>query len=287
VTALLPPTWHPALAAMLGVAAIAYASVTSRPAFRATTGERVRLVAALAVLWVACGWPLGDLAGHVSLTATVLQRLLVMLAAAPLLVTAVPVAVGVWCTRPPILDRLSHALSHPAVAIVVVTSVGTATLVPAVVTWGASSSAAGAAVVAVTLLVGVVLWLPVLGRAPGAWRLSYVAKGAYCMAASLVVTSLSFVWIFSRHVLYPSFSHQHAIVAMSPIVDQQLAGYVAKFGAYLPLWTVAFVLFAKSGEIGEGDGTTLRWVDVQRELERVDRRVRRADGTEVPDRPPG
>jgi cytochrome c oxidase assembly factor CtaG len=281
VTTLLPPTWHPALVAVLCVAAAAYGVVTSRPAYRATTAERVRFAGALVVLWLACAWPLGDLAAHVSITATVLQRLLVILAAAPLLVTSLPVTLVAWCTRPPAIDRVSRALGHPAVAIVVVTALGTATLVPTVVTWGASSSASGAAVVAATLLVGVVLWLPVLGRAPATRRLSYVAKGAYCMAASLVVTSLSFVWIFSRHVLYPSFSHQHAILAMSPIVDQQLAGYVAKFGAYLPLWIVAFVLFARSGEDDREGSDTLRWVDVQRELERVDRQARHAGGAEV------
>jgi len=274
VTSLLPPTWHPALAATLVAAAAAYAWLTSRATLAATARERAAFAGTIAVLWAACGWPLGDLAAHVSLTATVLQRLLVMLAAAPLLLASLPVDLIARCTRPAPIDRIARALSHPAVAILIVTIVGTVTLVPAVVTWGASSGPAGAAVVAATLAVGIVLWLPVVGRMPGTRRLSYVAKGAYCMAASLVVTSLSFVWIFSRHVLYGSFSHQHAIVAMSPIVDQQLAGYVAKFGAYLPLWTVAFVLFARAGDHDGDDGATLRWVDVQRELERAERHPR-------------
>jgi cytochrome c oxidase assembly factor CtaG len=274
MTSLLPPTWHPALDGALIVAAVGYAVVTARRATRATPSERRRFAGGIALLYAACAWPLGDLAAHVSVTAVVLQRLLVMLAVAPLLVTATPVALLAVLTRPRPLDAVSRTLGHPAVAIVVVTVVGTVTLVPAVVTWASSSSAAGAVVVATTLLVGVVLWWPILGRAPATHRLSYVAKGAYMMAASLVVTSLSFVWIFSRHTLYPSLSHQHAILAMSPIVDQQLAGYVSKLGAYLPMWVVAFVLFVKAGDAGDDDGTTLRWVDVERELERVDRQGR-------------
>ena len=241
-----------------------------------------RLIGGLLVVYVACAWPLGDLSAHVSLTAVVLQRLLLMLASAPLFVTAMPVALLAVLTRPRAVDAVSRAFGHPAVAIVVVTVAGTATLVPAVVTWASSSSASGAVVVATTLMVGLVLWWPILGRAPGTRRLSYVAKGAYMMAASLVVTSLSFVWIFSRHTLYPSLTHQHAILAMSPIVDQQLAGYVSKLGAYLPMWIVAFVLFVKAGDGGDDDGATLRWVDVQRELERVDRHSRPA-GEAVPD----
>lgn len=274
MTSLLPPTWHPALVAVLAMAAVGYATLTTRPALRASTTERARFAGAIAVLYVACAWPLGDLATHVSLTAAVIQRLLLMLAAAPLLITAMPVALLAAATRPRALDAISRAIGHPAVAIVVVTVVGTVTLVPAVVSWGSSSSFTGAVVVSTTLLVGTVLWWPILGRAPGTRRLSYVAKGAYFMAASLVVTSLSFIWIFSRHTLYPSLSHQHAIIAMSPIVDQQLAGYVSKLGAYLPMWIVAFILFAKASDGGEDDGSTLRWIDVQRELERADRQHR-------------
>lgn len=274
MTSLLPPTWHPALLGALVVAAVAYAVATSRPATIATPAERWRFVGGISVLYVACAWPLGDLAAHVSLTAVVFQRLLLMLAAAPLMVAAMPVALLAVLTRPRAADAVSHALGHPAVAIAIVTLVGTATLVPAVVTWASSSSVSGAVLVATTLLVGLVLWWPILGRAPTTRRLSYVAKGAYMMAASLVVTSLSFIWIFSRHTLYPSLSHQHAILAMSPIVDQQLAGYVSKLGAYLPMWIVAFVLFVKAGDGGDDDGATLRWVDVQRELERVDRHSR-------------
>jgi cytochrome c oxidase assembly factor CtaG len=271
VTSLLPPTWHPLLLGVLAAAVAAYAIVTSRRDLSATQAERIRFGGAIAIMLIACGWPLGDLAAHVSVTAVVLQRLLLMLGAAPLLVLAMPVALLATVTRPRSVDATSKALGHPAVAIVIVTVVGTATLVPAVVTWASSSSAAGGVVVVTTLLVGVVLWWPILGRAPATRRLSYLAKGAYLMAASLVVTSLSFIWIFSRHTLYPSLSHQHAILAMSPIVDQQLAGYVSKLGAYLPLWIVAFVLFVKAGDGGDDDGVTLRWVDVQRELERVDR----------------
>jgi cytochrome c oxidase assembly factor CtaG len=279
MTSLLPPTWHPVLVGVLALVALAYVWATSRLGLGATVPERWRLVGGLAVVYVACSWPLGDLAAHVSVTAIVLQRLILMLAAAPLLITATPVQLLAQMTRPRRIDGLSRALGHPAVAIVVVTVVGTATLLPPVVTWASSSSETGAVVVATTLLVGFVLWWPILGRAPGTRRLSYVAKGAYMMAASLVVTSLSFVWIFSRHTLYPSLSHQHTILAMSPIVDQQLAGYVSKLGAYLPMWVIAFVLFVRVGDGGDDDGATLRWVDVQRELERVDRHGRPDDGS--------
>jgi cytochrome c oxidase assembly factor CtaG len=268
VTSLRPPTWHPALVGVLVAGAALYVLATRGVASR---GEQWRFAGAIAVLWLACAWPLGDLAAHVSLSATIVQRLLVMLAVAPLLVSSVPLARLASWTRPRPIDAALHFLGHPAVAIAVVTVVGTITLVPAVIDFATRGRLQGTAVLAVTLVVGVVLWLPILGRVPGGRRLSLVAKGAYCMAASLVVTSLSFVWIFSQHVLYPSFAHQQAVLGLSALDDQQLAGYVSKLGAYLPLWIVAFVLFARAGDGGTGDADPLRWVDVERELERADR----------------
>jgi len=56
----------------------------------------------------------------------------------------------------------------------------------------------------VVLSVGLILWVPALGIMPGAKRLSPMGRAGYLFAASLVVTSLSFVWIFSRHPLYPA-----------------------------------------------------------------------------------
>jgi len=243
VTSLLPPTWHPALVGVLALAAAGYALVTTRRGVVASRAQRLRLALALVVLYLAYAWPLGDLATHVSVSAVVVQRLLVILAVAPLLITALPDDLVATITRPVVLDRASRACGHPAVAIVVVTVVGTVTLLPPVVTWGASSSGAGAVLATVTLL----------------------------------LTSLSFIWIFSQHVLYPSFAHQQAVLGLSAIDDQQLAGYIAKLGAYLPLWVIAFLFFSRAAdESAAREEPPLRWIDVQRELERVERDHRRA-----------
>jgi cytochrome c oxidase assembly factor CtaG len=273
VSSLLPPTWHPALYGVL-IAAVGVYTLATRPdLFRATGPMRRRFTFAIVVLLVAYGWPLGDLASHVSLSALVVQRLLVLLGAAPLLLTSLPVNLAAALTRPALVDRAVAASSRPAVAILVVSVVGSVSLTPAVLTWASSSPGAGALLAVVNLAIGFVLWLPVLSVVPGTRRLRHVSKGAYMFVSSLVVTSLSVVWIFARHPMYGSFSHQESILGISPIVDQQLAGFIAKLGAYAPMWTIAFVLLARdSGE--EDEDQTLRWVDVQRELERGDRRQR-------------
>jgi putative membrane protein len=271
VTSLLPPTWHPALVAALAVVTVAYLVGTRRGDFHASGAERRRFAAAVVLTYAVCAWPLGDLAAHVSITAVVVQRLVLVLAVAPLVLNSLPDALVARATRRRTVDRVLHAVVRPAIAIGIVTVVGTVSLLPVAISWCSSSVPAGATFVAVTLALGVILWLPILGSAPGLPRLSYTAKGAFFLAASLVVTSLSFIWIFARHPMYGSLSHQQQILGISPLLDQQLAGFVSKLGAYFPMWAIAFVLFARAGDGGERDQPDLRWIDVQRELERVDR----------------
>ncbi len=64
---------------------------------------------------------------------------------------------------------------------------------------------------------------------------------------------------------------------MSPVLDQQLAGFLAKLCTIAVLWTVAFSLMMRShaaAGVGE-DPEPLLWSDVEREIQRADRRAQR------------
>jgi cytochrome c oxidase assembly factor CtaG len=222
-------------------------------------------------------WPVGDIASSVSLSVATVQRLVIMLFVAPMLLRATPTAALARMTRPRLLDAITRRLAHPGVAIVVVTVLGTVTLSTPAVDWGAHSTFGRDLVLLTVLAAGVVLWLPALGVLPGARRLSPAGRAGYLFASSLVVTSLSFVWIFSRHSLYPALHHQHALLHVSALLDQQLAGFIAKFGCYAPMWAIAFTLFSRADERGEPvEETPLHWADVERQLLRVDRERERA-----------
>jgi putative membrane protein len=265
VTRLLAFRWHPVELAVIVVAWGAHRLVvTDRRRRRQVLGALVALAAAVL-------WPLGDLAARVSLTAATLQRLILMLLVAPQLLLATPTSVLARLTRPAPIDAVVRRLAHPGVAIAVVTIAGTATLAVPVVDWGARSVLGRAVVVVATLLVGLELWVPALSVVPGTRRLSAVARAGYLFASSLVVTSLSFVWIFARHPMYPALYGQHAILHLTPLADQQLAGFVAKLGAYAPMWAVAFTIVARAESRGAASDSPLHWADVERHLERADR----------------
>ena len=266
MTSLLPFRWHLIELLVIGVSTAGLVSVIG------PWRQRRLALYAMAALALATLWPLGDLAASVSLTAATVQRLLIMLLVAPLLLLSLPVETLARLTRPAGLDALTRRLAHPGFAIAVVTVVGTATLSTPIVDWGARSSLGRAIVLLVVLVVGVILWLPALRLLPGTRHLSPMARAGYVFVSSLVVTSLSFVWIFARHPLYPALHHQLAILHMTPLFDQQLAGFVSKFGAYAPMWGIAFVIFSRAEDDGTAiEETPLHWADVEREMLRIDR----------------
>lgn len=271
MTSLLPFRWHIAEVMIIVAVGVAHHIVV--------TSKRERRLAqwALFALLVVTIWPIGDLAASVSLTVATVQRLVIMLLVAPLLLMATPTNILARLTRPRPIDTITRLLAHPGFAVVVVTALGTATLTTPVVDWGAHSSFGRDLVLIAVLFVGLVLWIPALGVMPGAKRMSPAARAGYVFASALVVTSLSFVWIFSQHSLYPALHHQHALLHMTPLFDQQLAGFVAKLGCYMPMWAVAFTIFWQAEDRGTPiEETPLHWADVERHLLRIDRQRERA-----------
>ena len=223
---------------------------------------------------VALTWPLADLAAHWSLTALMTQRLILLLAVAPMLLLGVPYDVLEWITRPALVDAALVRCRRPATAIVFVTVVIVLSTIPPVVQAQSSSSAVRSLLAVTTLLAGFVLWIPVLGRVPGISRLRPMMRFGYLAAQAVVPAFLSFVLILSPHPLYAAFAGSKAAIGLRPLNDQQIAGFVSKL-------TMLIVLLAVGGFGLVGTPTSeeepslderLVWADVQRQFERAERR---------------
>lgn len=270
---------HPA--AWVGVLACsaAFAWWLRDPRHIATRGEALSFAAAMVLLLAATTWPLADLAAHRLLVALVAQRLLLLLAVPPLLFRGLPRPLVSALTRPAALDAIARFSSRPAPAVVIVTAVSVGTLdVPAVVLQSHSAIARGGFDV-LLLAAGVVLWMPVLRPVPATGMTSALGRAGYLVVQSIVPSFLSVVWIFARHPLYPPYAHGRTLF-LSPLADQELSGFVAKLTTIFVLWSVAFVLVLRAERVAElgGDPEPLTWSDVERELERAERRERQ-DGS--------
>ena len=275
---LLPCQWHIEELLFIGVCWATHRS------FVANEHQRRLCSWALISLLVVVVWPIGDIAASVSLTVATVQRLVIMLLVAPLLLRSVPIQIFSRLTRPKAVDFVATKVAHPGLALFLVTVLGTLTLSTPLVDWGASSTLGRNIVLLTTLLSGFLLWIPSLAIIPGARRLSPAGRAGFIFVSSLVVTSLSFVWIFSVHSLYPGLHNQQELLNKTPVFDQQLAGFVAKLGCYLPMWVVAFRIFFHAEDEGiPVEESPLQWADVERKMLRIDRQRERAIRRHQPD----
>jgi len=275
-----PSPWafdvHPLSWAAVLLAALCYRRAVRRRGFAATRRQALAFALGLAAALAALTWPLADLARG-SLTALVCQRLLLLVAVPGLLMVGLPDALAARWTRPRTVDALVRSCSRPPVAVFFVTVCAVGTLTTGAVDAAARDTLARGALDALLLAAGCVLWLPVVRGFPGTHRPSALGRAGYLIVQSIVPSFLAIVWIFARHPLYPAFAHSATIGGVSALLDQQLAGFVAKFATIAILWTVAFVGLTRANTLGAAgeDADPLRWADVERQFERADRAQRR------------
>jgi cytochrome c oxidase assembly factor CtaG len=288
-----PFNWHLDLFWTLAIPAlvVAYLVAIRQEGCRPTRRQRRFFILGVLALLVAFMWPLGDLAAHWSLLALVLQRLLLTLAVPPLLVAGTPRPIIVRLTRPAAVDAVLRVVVKPVPAVAIVTVVAVGTLTTGLVSLAAHSDVARVVIQVVVLLSGFVLWAPVLTELPGTPRLSALGRGGYLIVQSIVPSFLSVVWIFAHRSLYATYDHHVRVLGMSPVLDQQLAGFLAKLSTIAVLWTVAFTLMTRAhvASGSEEDAEPLMWSDVEREIERAERRDQRAHrphATTPPEIPP-
>jgi putative membrane protein len=288
------PHVHPVTIGVVVALAVAYL-LSARSDARPSAKQRWQFGFGVAALLVAGSWPLEDLAAHWSLTALVVQRLLLVLVAAPALLFSIPATLAARLTKPRVIDSGLAFVSKPVVAVAIFTTVAVGTLLTPAVAAQSSNAAARTGLDALLMLSGMVLWSPVTRGLPGSSRPTPVGRAVYLFVQSIVPGFPSVVFVFARHPLYPAFSRVHDALRLSPLVDQQLAGIVAKVATLPVLWTAAWYALSEAQRRDrEGiDTETLTWAEVQRQLERAERaeralsrRSRDSGGISFSDLPP-
>ena len=249
-----------------------YLEATRAGATPASKGQRWAFFSGLLIFLIAMSWPVADLAHSTSLAVLVVQRLLLVLGAAPLLMLGIPDLLAARLTSPAPIDWLVVHLARPGIAIITTTALLAVTGVPPTVAWSCHNQVVASVMGLLMLVAGLVLFQPVLDKVPGLPRLSPLGKVGYLMAQSVAPTFLSFAWIISGRPLYGAFSGQSKVLHLSALADQQLAGYIAKLGTFSVLWTIAYVLFSRMPSDESSEQSPLRWSDVERSLARAERR---------------
>lgn len=247
---------------LLAALAIAYTTGALRLFSRAKsqrTSRRVQLACmygTLATLYLALASPLDEL-GEQLLSAHMVQHLLIVLAAAPLLIWSRPVRSLAWSvprSLRPIAGRawnsvrhshLARALRVPMVGWIAFCGTMVFWHVPAIYQWASAGEVRHAAMHLSLLCAALLFWSVVL-ESPGRHRLAYAASGAYVLAAALVTALPGALITFARHPLYVSRPLYPNRFGLEPLADQQLAGLIMWIPMDLILFAAATILFALS-----------------------------------------
>ena len=217
-----------------------------------STWRAVSFLLGLALIWVAVASPIASWDAEL-LTAHMVQHLLLMTFAAPLIVLGAPVrpfllglpssfmyAFLCPAVRRPV-RQIGKALATPAVC----WCAGTAALVgwhvPAAFTVAMQSHLWHAIELASFLVAGVLFWLPVVQARADASTSAGWPIVAYLFLATLPCDILSAFLVFSERTAYPIYLSMPRQSSLSVAEDQQLAGAL--------MWTVVTIVYVLAGAI--------------------------------------
>jgi putative membrane protein len=224
-------------------------------------------------LLIALSWPVADLADS-SLLLRMTQRSLLLLVVPPLLLTGLPRWLVDRLTEPVLVDNILRALTRPVVATLLFNAAVVASFLGPAINGEAQSAAIAVGISLGLLAVALIMWMPALRTLPGEHYLSTGGRAGYLMVQAILPSFPALVFIFAQRPLYSAYAHAPTTLGLSPLLDQQAAGALAKVaGLGILLGAAGFFLFRwhQAEETGS-DPDPLLWDDVERELRRLERR---------------
>lgn len=222
-------------------------------------------------------FPLSLWAQKYSTTAYLVDNVLLVLGCVPLLLLGLPRSLISRWTRHRLLDIVLSRLTRAIPATLIFSGSLLVSMLSPVVELQASNSLVRAALQLELVSAAIIMWIPAFRLLPGMRQLSTAGRIAYLFAQSLLPSFPAFVLIFASHPFYPTFAAHMSSLGISAVGDQELAGGLSKILSIALLWGTAIVILLRanqSEELGQ-DPEPITWDDVERELDRTERRAPR------------
>jgi putative membrane protein len=188
------------------------------------------------ILWVAVGSPLAAL-DHQFLTAHMVQHLLVMTVAAPLILLGAPVITLLYALprrfaervlgpvlRCSLVHTLGRILAHPVFCLLASTVVVIGWHIPKLFDIGLHLQRWHAIEHASFFAAGLLFWWPVVQPWPSLARWPQWSIPLYLFFATLPCDALSAFLTFCNRVVYPHYLLAHRLFDISALEDQECAG---------------------------------------------------------------
>src|SRR5580704_391475 len=210
-------------------------------------GRAATFLLGLFSLWIALASPMDVFNGFV-LTAHMLQHMMLMMVAPPLLLLGSPLVpmvrgLPIFAAREfagpflnwPVAKRIGMALTNPVFALVLMGVAMFTWHTPALYELALRSPAWHQTEHACFLLASLIFWWPVVQPWPSRAQWPRWAMVPYLLVADLQNTALSAILAFSDRVLYPSYSSVPRLFGFSALEDQAAAGAI--------MWVVGSIAF--------------------------------------------
>jgi cytochrome c oxidase assembly factor CtaG len=246
-----PTVWVPALAAVglwwLGVRRVAARGRRIAP------GRTFAWLAGIGVVVVALVSGIG-LYDDILFSDHMVQHLLLILAAPPLLLLAGPVTLMLQAASPRVRRRwilpVLHAralgvVAHPVVAGVVFTLVMWVSHVSPVFEAALENPTIHDAEHLAYLSSALLLWWPVIGRDPSPWRLSPAAGAIYIGLQMPQMAFLAVSILMAPEPLYATYANAARTWGPTPLADQQLAAGIMWIGGSVAFLGTVLVLVGR------------------------------------------
>jgi putative membrane protein len=200
----------------------------------------------LLLVWVGLGSPL-SLLDHELLTVHMVQHLLLMTLAPPLILLGAPLKL---LPQLP-MRQLGHVLLHPAVGWIGATAILVVWHIPAVFMLGMRSGVWHGIEQASFLVTGLLFWWPVVEPSPNHWKWPESSLLLYLFFATLPCDILSGFLVFCDRVIYPVYFSSSQPFGLTALEDQQCAGAL--------MWTCVTVVYVIAGAFFAARLLSPRW----------------------------
>src|SRR5271166_5391440 len=189
-------------------------------------------------LWVALASPLDTFSGFV-LTAHMLQHMLLMMVAPPLILLGAPLiplvrGLPIFAAREfagpflnwSVANRIGRTLTNPVCALLLMGGVMFAWHTPALYELALASASWHEVEHACFFTTSIIFWWPVVQPWPSRAQWPRWAMVPYLLVADLQNTALSAILVFADRVLYPSYAATPRLFGFSALEDQIAAGAI-------------------------------------------------------------
>ena len=235
----------------------------------ATRAQRRNAILAVATIFVAGEWPIHTLAERYLYSVHMIQHLLLVLVAAPLMIAATPP----WMARalfPGRLMNIARRVTRPLPALILFNATLVFTHWPTMVDASVHSEWAHFGLHVLLVFTAMIMWMPVLSPILELPRLSYPGQMLYLFLQSLVPTVPASFLTFGSRPLYHVYT-TFPRMGISALADQRFAGIEMKLIGGAILWALLVAIFIKWYRIENREGIDLlSYRDVERTMNRTE-----------------